>query len=55
MSNVTPFPYAGAIDADGHILEPPGLWENILVPSIATEPISPCVIRTRLRGSLSAQ
>ena len=24
------FPYAGTIDADGHILEPPDLWENYL-------------------------
>jgi predicted TIM-barrel fold metal-dependent hydrolase len=24
------FPYDGAIDADGHILEPPDLWENYL-------------------------
>jgi hypothetical protein len=32
MSNVTPFPYAGAIDADGHILEPPGLWEKYIDP-----------------------
>ncbi|HEV8713581.1 MAG TPA: amidohydrolase family protein [Candidatus Binatia bacterium] len=32
MSNVTPFPYAGAIDADGHILEPPDLWEKYIDP-----------------------
>ncbi len=32
MSNVTRFPYAGAIDADGHILEPPGLWEKYIDP-----------------------
>ena len=24
------FPYAGTIDADGHVLEPPDLWENYL-------------------------
>ncbi len=24
------FPYAGTVDADGHILEPPDLWENYL-------------------------
>ena len=24
------FPYDGTIDADGHILEPPDLWENYL-------------------------
>jgi hypothetical protein len=24
------FPYSGTIDADGHILEPPDLWESYL-------------------------
>ena len=24
------FPYDGTVDADGHILEPPDLWENYL-------------------------
>src|SRR5215472_12481429 len=32
MSNLRPFPYAGAIDADGHILEPPDLWEKYIDP-----------------------
>ena len=26
------FPYSGAIDADGHILEPPDLWEKYIEP-----------------------
>ncbi|MGH7960520.1 MAG: hypothetical protein ACRERD_01685, partial [Candidatus Binatia bacterium] len=26
------FPYPGAIDADGHILEPPDLWEKYIDP-----------------------
>src|SRR5262245_17682463 len=26
------FGYAGAVDADGHILEPPDLWETYLEP-----------------------
>ena len=26
------FPYPGAIDADGHVLEPPDLWERYLEP-----------------------
>ncbi len=26
------FPYAGAIDADGHVLEPPDLWETYIDP-----------------------
>ena len=24
------FPFDGTVDADGHILEPPDLWENYL-------------------------
>jgi predicted TIM-barrel fold metal-dependent hydrolase len=27
-----PLPYGGAVDADGHILEPPDLWERYLEP-----------------------
>ena len=30
MHDVTPIEYAGVIDADGHILEPPDLWETYL-------------------------
>ena len=26
------FPYPGAIDADGHILEPPDVWEKYMDP-----------------------
>lgn len=26
------FPYPGAVDADGHILEPPDLWEKYIDP-----------------------
>ena len=25
--------YSGAVDADGHILEPPDLWETYLEPA----------------------
>ena len=25
-------PFAGAVDADGHILEPPDLWESYIDP-----------------------
>lgn len=32
MSTVKQFPYSGAIDADGHILEPPDLWEKYIDP-----------------------
>lgn len=32
MSQLKRFPYAGAIDADGHILEPPDLWEKYIEP-----------------------
>ena len=28
------FPYAGAIDADGHILEPPDTWEKYIDPPV---------------------
>lgn len=31
MSDAYKFPY-GAIDADGHILEPPDLWERYIDP-----------------------
>jgi hypothetical protein len=30
LSHVQKLKYKGAIDADGHILEPPDLWENYL-------------------------
>jgi hypothetical protein len=32
MSDACKFPYPGAIDADGHILEPPDLWERYIDP-----------------------
>ena len=32
MSDAYKFPYPGAIDADGHILEPPDLWERYIDP-----------------------
>lgn len=32
MSGTYKFPYPGAIDADGHILEPPDLWERYIDP-----------------------
>ena len=47
MSNVTLFPYAGAIDADGHILEPPELWETYLEPKYRARAIR---IRTNPEG-----
>lgn len=33
MSQHKRFPYAGAIDADGHILEPPDIWEKYIDPA----------------------
>jgi predicted TIM-barrel fold metal-dependent hydrolase len=33
------FPFPGTIDADGHILEPPDLWENYLEPSLRARAI----------------
>ena len=32
MDSTKPFPYSGAIDADGHILEPPDVWEKYIDP-----------------------
>src|SRR5262245_56116078 len=32
MENQASFPYRGAIDADGHILEPPDTWERYIDP-----------------------
>ncbi len=32
MTKNARFPYSGAIDADGHILEPPDLWEKYIDP-----------------------
>ena len=32
MSQLKRFPYSGAIDADGHILEPPDMWEKYIEP-----------------------
>jgi predicted TIM-barrel fold metal-dependent hydrolase len=31
---VVRFPYDGTIDADGHVLEPPALWEGYLEPKL---------------------
>ena len=33
MSGSSKLPYAGVIDADGHILEPPDLWERYIDPA----------------------
>ena len=32
MPTHPPFPYSGAIDADGHILEPPDIWQTYIDP-----------------------
>ena len=32
MTDLARLPYAGAVDADGHVLEPPDLWERYLEP-----------------------
>ncbi|MBI3301461.1 MAG: amidohydrolase family protein [Deltaproteobacteria bacterium] len=32
MKEIKRFPYPGAIDADGHILEPPDMWEKYIDP-----------------------
>lgn len=41
------FPYSGAIDADGHILEPPDLWERYIDPAFRDRAIR---VRTRKDG-----
>src|SRR5439155_479522 len=32
-------PYDGAVDADGHVLEPPDLWDNGLEPRFRDRPM----------------
>src|SRR2546425_3616251 len=32
-------PYEGAVDADGHVLEPPGLWDSCLEPRFRDRPM----------------
>ncbi len=46
MATQTTFPYSGAIDADGHILEPPDIWEKYIDPQYRTGP-SACVLMRR--------
>lgn len=36
MSTQTTFPYTGAIDADGHILEPLDIWEQYIDPQYSS-------------------
>ena len=33
MPRISRLPYEGGIDADGHILEPPGIWEEYMDPA----------------------
>jgi len=47
MTTKRRFPYSGAIDADGHILEPPDLWENYIDPQYRDRTIR---IRTNREG-----
>jgi len=47
MKEIAKFPYPGAIDADGHILEPPDLWEKYLDPKYRDRAIR---IRTNSEG-----
>lgn len=39
MSTQSTFPYTGAIDADGHILEPPDIWEQYIDLQYSTVPV----------------
>ena len=36
-------PYEGAVDADGHVLEPPDLWEKYLEPKYRDRALRVCV------------
>ena len=47
MDTVSRFPYPGAIDADGHILEPPDVWEKYIDPQYRDRAIR---IRTNRDG-----
>src|SRR2546425_373772 len=49
MSEVKKFPYPGAIDADGHVLEPPDMWEKYIDPEFRDRAIR---IRTRREDGL---
>jgi predicted TIM-barrel fold metal-dependent hydrolase len=47
MKETVKFPYPGAIDADGHILEPPDLWEQYIDPQYRDRAIR---VRTNSEG-----
>ena len=47
MATQTTFPYSGAIDADGHILEPPDIWEKYIDPQYRDRAIR---LRTNAHG-----
>lgn len=47
MTQSARFPYPGAIDADGHILEPPDVWEKYIDPQYRDQAIR---IRTNRDG-----
>ena len=47
MSTQNKFPYTGAIDADGHILEPPDIWEKYIDPQYRDRAIR---VRVNERG-----
>ena len=46
--------HAGAVDADGHILEPPTLWEEYIDPAFRDGPCASWSTRTGWRSSRSA-
>ena len=45
------FPYAGTVDADGHVLEPADLWENYLEENYQARALAHQGRRRRLRVS----
>ena len=46
--------YAGAVDADGHVLEPPDLWERYIDPQYRDRPCASCATSGTWRSSRSA-
>ena len=43
--------HAGAVDADGHILEPPDLWEAYLEPKYRDRALRFVIDEQRARGA----
>ena len=51
MHETERLPFGGAVDADGHILEPPDLWETYLEPKYRDRALAHRARRERARGA----